>query len=736
MQSLSLIAFMHHATRQLWRLCMLWQIDKDRIVLRMMILCASIIFGNLLFVSEACAQSPTTKRIDSLKGILNQQQGVAQYSTLVQLCWEYRAINPRQAVVFGNLALTLGKKYAVGADIAKAERFLGVGYRNLGDYGKAIEHFFAALSLDEKNGTNPVEIGHSLNSIGRIFILQKKPEEAAGYLERAKEIAEKVHDDRLLAYCLGNLGEVRHLQNKYSESLGLLLHSLKIWEQIDARENIASTLSSIGLSFYALGEYRTAIDYYTKALALFENFQQPHDMSATLSRITSVYLALGKPQQARQYADRAYQFAQQSQSRQQMKDALWVLAETAAQLHDYPQSLEYHRLLKEASDSLYTEESARQTAIYSAQYEYERKEQQVVALKKETEQYAFTRNILIAGGVLLIVLLLVLINRFRLKQDSERLLEVRATELAKANTELRIAKLEIEEQNRMLMDLDNEKNEFLGIAAHDLKNPVSAIQGIAEILQHDDFPREQVKKLSSVILDNARRMFELITNLLDVNAIESGKLLLQQTVFNANVMLSGVIDRFEQPALLKNIRLELSLPEQHLFVLADNYATIQIIENLLSNAVKYSPQGQRVLVRLRESLILQTNRIWTREEWLRLDEAGESQMDEHTEKCIRIEIQDFGPGLTEEDKAYLFTKFARLSAQPTADEHSTGLGLSIVKKLTDALGGRVWCESEFGKGATFIVELPQAQEDERNAAAETLRQTELSDRRFESALLL
>jgi signal transduction histidine kinase len=74
--------------------------------------------------------------------------------------------------------------------------------------------------------------------------------------------------------------------------------------------------------------------------------------------------------------------------------------------------------------------------------------------------------------------------------------------------------------------------------------------------------------------------------------------------------------------------------------------------------------------------------------------------------CIRIEIQDEGPGLTEDDKANLFGKFARLSAQPTGGEHSTGLGLSIVKKMVEAMNGRVWCESVYGKGATFIVELP------------------------------
>jgi signal transduction histidine kinase len=77
---------------------------------------------------------------------------------------------------------------------------------------------------------------------------------------------------------------------------------------------------------------------------------------------------------------------------------------------------------------------------------------------------------------------------------------------------------------------------------------------------------------------------------------------------------------------------------------------------------------------------------------------------------VRIEVQDEGPGISDEDMKRLFGKFARLSAQPTGGEHSTGLGLSIVKKMVEAMHGHVWCESELGAGARFIVELPKAEQ--------------------------
>jgi signal transduction histidine kinase len=114
-------------------------------------------------------------------------------------------------------------------------------------------------------------------------------------------------------------------------------------------------------------------------------------------------------------------------------------------------------------------------------------------------------------------------------------------------------------------------------------------------------------------------------------------------------------------------------------VLADATVLTQVIENLVSNAVKYSPTGKNIYARLRRS-----------------------------PEGTRIEMQDEGPGLSAEDQKKLFGKFARLSAKPTGGEHSTGLGLSIVKKMVEAMNGKVWCESELGSGATFIVEFPSA----------------------------
>ncbi|MBL7992544.1 MAG: PAS domain S-box protein [Candidatus Kapabacteria bacterium] len=243
----------------------------------------------------------------------------------------------------------------------------------------------------------------------------------------------------------------------------------------------------------------------------------------------------------------------------------------------------------------------------------------------------------------------------------------------------------VEQRTRELVLLNNEKNEFLGIAAHDLKNPLSGILTSAEILERYYGGEAQTKRYISMIVSASEQMLDIIENLLDVNKIESGLLKVNIIPISLDVV-SAVVDDYQQRATNKGIIFCFfpSVDEPAPVVLADEKALWQVLDNLVSNAVKYSPHWKTVNVRVLS----------------RTDEEG---------NCFgRVEIQDEGPGISETDMHKLFDKFTRLSAQPTGGENSTGLGLSIVKKLVELQQGQVWCESELGKGATFIVEFPCA----------------------------
>jgi signal transduction histidine kinase len=255
-------------------------------------------------------------------------------------------------------------------------------------------------------------------------------------------------------------------------------------------------------------------------------------------------------------------------------------------------------------------------------------------------------------------------------------------QVAQRTFELQEKNQELMALNQELSKLNQEKTEFLRVAADNIKNPLSSIQELSLLIQRsfEIFPKPKLLKLVRIIEVSSQRMVGLIKNLLDANAIESGELNLSLGIFDFRPSLQFLRDDYLDLASDKDIKLHFLFPNEDEYkLLVNKSATLQVLDNLISNAIKYSPAGRNVYIRISEQ-----------------------------DKFMRCEVQDEGPGLSDTDHAKLFGKFVRLTPQPIGDEHTTGLGLFIVKKLVEAMNGKVWCESELGKGSTFIVELPLA----------------------------
>ncbi|HEY8966254.1 MAG TPA: HAMP domain-containing sensor histidine kinase, partial [Candidatus Methylacidiphilales bacterium] len=230
------------------------------------------------------------------------------------------------------------------------------------------------------------------------------------------------------------------------------------------------------------------------------------------------------------------------------------------------------------------------------------------------------------------------------------------------------------EANAELSRLNREKSEFLGIAAHDLKNPLSVVLGYAELIRDQSAAdRPETAALSREILDASERMLRLVRDLLDVNAIEEGRIRYDIGRCDFGEIVSGVVATYRRPAWAKQIAIEWHAPAERAHLRADARFVLQIVDNLLSNAVKYSPPGRPVLLRIRDG------------------GEGTSRPEGWT-----LDVADLGPGLGEEDQGKLFGKFERLTPQPTGGESSNGLGLSIVRRIAREMGGDVLCRSALG----------------------------------------
>lgn len=221
-------------------------------------------------------------------------------------------------------------------------------------------------------------------------------------------------------------------------------------------------------------------------------------------------------------------------------------------------------------------------------------------------------------------------------------------------------------------------NHILNTTAHDLKNPLTTIPVRADLIKLKKHDADTVDAMCDQIKVASLNMVRIIDELLQSGSMESGEIRLLLVKLNVTCLVNNVVAMNQPLAERKGQKIHFDVKEE-VFSHADEGRLNEIVDNLINNAIKYAPLNTNIKVKV---------------------------------NCVNdkvaIVVEDEGPGLTIEDKKMLFQRFTRLSAQPTAGEHSTGLGLSIVKVLVEAHGGLIFAESEGkDKGSRFTVELPK-----------------------------
>ncbi|MBF0155493.1 MAG: hybrid sensor histidine kinase/response regulator [Magnetococcales bacterium] len=232
--------------------------------------------------------------------------------------------------------------------------------------------------------------------------------------------------------------------------------------------------------------------------------------------------------------------------------------------------------------------------------------------------------------------------------------------------------LEMENQKRHLRELNALKNRFLGMAAHDLRNPLSAIRGFCQLMRTVTLSEEEKKLYLDTMFHTSSDALHLVNDLLDVSVIEGGHLQVQLAECSLDDLVKERVRLLAPNATHKEIRISTLLEPQRLPL--DKSRIQQVVDNLLSNAIKFSPAGSTIDIRV----------------------TGQGG-------CVYLDVKDRGPGVSDPDRERLFTPFQKLSAQPTGGETSTGLGLSIVKKIVEAHQGTIRVENNTGPGCTFRV---------------------------------
>lgn len=244
-------------------------------------------------------------------------------------------------------------------------------------------------------------------------------------------------------------------------------------------------------------------------------------------------------------------------------------------------------------------------------------------------------------------------------------------------TDIETHRLELKKTNEDLNLLNEQKNEFLGIAAHDLRNPIGAVRAFAEMMIHYPFTDEQKSNFLQKIYETSDFSLKLLNELLDISKIESGKLDLNKQETDYKAFLAETIELNQLYATKKKIDIKLDYTNSLEALYFDKDKLSQVINNFLSNAVKYSPEKTSIIVKV-------------------------SQKDNQ----LLTEVIDQGQGIPPQEMDKLFEPFQTTSVKATAKEKSTGLGLAITKRIIEGHGGKVGVTSKPGLGSNFYFELP------------------------------
>ena len=254
------------------------------------------------------------------------------------------------------------------------------------------------------------------------------------------------------------------------------------------------------------------------------------------------------------------------------------------------------------------------------------------------------------------------------------LLEEKAHELVEITTQLELSE-------EKLKNAVAEKDKFFSIIAHDLKSPFTALLGFSEILveEADELSKEEVKEFSTHLRNAIVGLYKLLENLLTWSRLQRGKISKELADLDLKDLINEIFSVFQENARQKKIELETNL-ESPLIIQADKMMIETIIRNLVANALKFTPEGGKISVIVEEDA-----------------------------DFVKISVKDTGVGMPESIKNKLFKIDEHVTTRGTNDEKGTGLGLILSKEFVEKHGGKIWVESEEGKGSTFIFTIAKNQ---------------------------
>ncbi|HEX9510816.1 MAG TPA: tetratricopeptide repeat-containing sensor histidine kinase [Puia sp.] len=548
-----------------------------------------------------------------------------------------------------------------------ALRLTGYYYENKSDYKRAIDYYLQTLDEARKLDDTEDQI-NSLTDLAVNYTEMKQPQKAKDvYLECVK-LNKQRGDAGSLVTSYINLAPLYNHLGLYDSALLILKEGLRIGKPLEEKglEDLSNLYNNLGQTYYYLKDYDKSLVYFSGNYQRHQAIQGMAGKSTCwfdVLNLADSYTQKGLFDSAAKYADLSITLALQLESRGKQSDSYHILSELAYRRGDYKKAWDYQSKWYTLDTAIVNGETYKAIAELEAKYEARERENEKLLLQGEVTQQKFHSRIMLIMSISLLLVAIAAALAFLTKR--------------KVNKKLQATNDLVMRQNERLSELNYEKNSLISIVSHDLSTPFASIGMWSQLLQTetDNLTPEQKKALSRI--EQATNYGEkLIRHILDVEKAETNQHKLRLENLDLRIFTESIVEDFLPTATKKNIQLHVDCASKSLYFLSDRQLLSRMLENLLSNAIKYTSAGKQI--------------------WISVSEEKDA---------VSIKIRDEGVGIEPDELPHLFSKYSKISSQPTNGEPSTGLGLAIVKRIVEELNGEISCESAVGKGSVFTVVL-------------------------------
>lgn len=598
-----------------------------------------------------------------------------------EIGWNFRDSRPDSALYHATIAYRIADEHDLTHLKIQALNYIGVAYRNLSNYTKAFEKYLEALNLSEKSGDGE-QRGYALINLGNLYWYQTNFQGAIRYFIQALDQSQELANRRMMAYCYINLGRCYKELREYGQAELYLQQAIDIRkEQEDVYGQISAEIDLADV-YQMRGDLELASKYYLDIVSRIDPEENPRALGACFNALAKLSLRSGNPGKAEDYATHALEISKKVNSRFDEKNDLQVFSEVYAKQGDYVRAYDYHVKYSQLNQQLFSEENIRKIEQMRNQHTIEKQEAENEFLRKQKEldlKIIGRQKIIIvlsAVGILLLVVIVIISRRALLVRKRLNL------QIQKQHDKIQTDKNLIEQQANKLQELDEAKSRFFANVSHDLRTPLSLIIGNLELAQDDDdsaYSPASKKSLDTAI-KNSKRLLYLTDEINDLTKLEEGKISLRLEPVKLGSYLQMLSEMFISSAEYKGVTLKVENRLSNFDHAAiDPRQFEKIFYNLVSNAIRHTRTGDSITVRSYK-------------------DAGK----------ITVEIEDSGEGIAPDSLPFIFDRFFQSKHNVHRTREGLGIGLALVKELTELHHGQIAVESELSKGTKFKLIFPEA----------------------------